>query len=59
MILILLIIQLSQTVELYLSKAKALLSLGPDNLQLHCSLGLGRLFCCSFFCSLDHPCKTL
>ena len=23
------------------------------------SLGLGTLFCCSFFCSLDQPCKTL
>ena len=36
-----------------------LFSLDPDNLQLHCFLGLGTLFCCSFFCPLDKPCKTL
>ena len=56
MILILLIIQLSRTVDLHLSKA--LFSLDPYNLQLHCFLGLGALFCCSFFCSLDQSCKT-
>ena len=38
--------------------SKALFSLDPDNLQLHCFLGLGALFC-SFFCPLDQPCKTL
>ena len=45
------------SVDLYL--LKALYSLDPDKLQLHCLLGLGTLFCCSFFCSLDQPCKTL
>ena len=25
------------------------------NLQLHCFLWLGALFCCSFFCPLDQP----
>ena len=29
---------------------KALFSLDPYNLQLHCFLGLGALFCFSFFC---------
>ena len=38
---------------------KALFSLDPDNLQLHCFLRLGALFCCSFFCPLNQPCKTL
>ena len=38
---------------------KALLSLDSDNPQLHCFLGLGTLFFCSFFCSLDQPCKPL
>ena len=33
----------------------ALLSLDPHNLQLHCLLGLGTLFCCSFFCPLYQP----
>ena len=49
-----------KTVDLQLSKA--LFSLDPDNLQLVPALfflGLGALFCCSFFCSLDQPCKTL
>ena len=45
------------TADLHLSKA--LFSLYPDNLQLHCFLGLGALFCCSFFCPLYQPCKTL
>ena len=45
------------SVDLHLSKA--LFSLDPDKLQLHCFLGLGALFCCSFFCPLDQPCKTL
>ena len=44
-------------VDLHLSKA--LFSLDPDNLQLHCFLGCEPLFCCSFFCPLDQPCKTL
>ena len=44
-------------VDLHLSKA--LFSLDPDNLKLHCFLGLGALFCCSFFCPLDQPCNTL
>ena len=44
-------------VDLHLSKA--LFSLDPGNLQLHCFLGLGALFCCSFFCPLDQPCKML
>ena len=39
--------------------SKTLFSLDPDNLQLHCYLGLGALFCCPFFCPLDQPCKTL
>ena len=42
-----------------LHSSKALFSLDPDNLQLHCFLGLGALFCCSFFCPLYQPCKTL
>ena len=37
--------------------------LDPDSQQLHIVLffflGLGALFCCSFFCPLDQPCKTL
>ena len=45
------------TVELHPSKA--LFSLDPNNQQLHCFLGLETLFCCSFFCPLDQPCKTL
>ena len=45
------------SVNLHLSKV--LFSLDPDNLQLHCFLGLEALFCCSFFCSLRQPCKTL
>ena len=44
-------------VDLHLSKA--LFSLDTDNPQLHCVLGLGALFCCSFFCPLDRPYKTL
>ena len=51
MILILLIIQLSRTVDLHLTKA--LFSLDPDNLQLHYFLGLGELCCCSFFYSFS------
>ena len=47
----------SEAEDLHLSKS--LFSLDPDNLQLHCFLGLGALFCCLFFCSLDQPCKTL
>ena len=43
--------------DLHLSKA--VFSLDPDNLQLHCFLGLGALFCCSFFCPLDQTCRTL
>ena len=45
-------------VDLHLSKAP--FSLDPDNLQLHCFLGLGT-FCRSFFCPLDRyqPCNTL
>ena len=46
-----------ETLDLHLSKA--LFSLDPENLQLHCFLGLGALFCCSFFYSLDQPCTTL
>ena len=42
-----------------LHPSKALFSLDPDNLQLHCFLGLGALFCRSFFCPLDQPCKML
>ena len=42
-----------------LHPTKPLFSLDPDNLQLHCFLGLGALFCCSFFCPLDQPYKTL
>ena len=42
-----------------LHPSKALFSLDPDNLQLHCFLGLGALFCCSFLCPLDQPCKML
>ena len=39
--------------ELHLSKA--LFSLDPDNLQLHCFLGLETSFCCSFFAvSINH-----
>ena len=34
-----------------LHPSKALFSLDPDNLQLHCFLGLGTLFCCLFFFS--------
>ena len=45
------------SVDLHVSKA--LFSLDPDNLQLHCFIGLGSLFCCSFFCPLDQPCKAL
>ena len=45
------------TIDLHLSKA--LFSLYPDNLQVHCFLGVGALSCCSFFCSLDQPSKTL
>ena len=46
------------TVDLHFSKP--LFSLDPDNLQLHCFfLGLGTLFCCSFFCPFHQPCKTL
>ena len=52
MILILLITQLRRTEDLHTSKA--LFSPDPDNVQLHCLLGLGALFCCLFFCSLDH-----
>ena len=44
-------------VDLHLTKA--LFSLNPDNLQLHCFLQLGTLFCCLFFCPLDQPFKTL
>ena len=44
-------------VDMHLSKA--LFPLDPDNLLLHCFLGLGTMFCCSFFCSLEPPCKTL
>ena len=40
------------TVDLHLSKT--LFSLHPHNLQLHCFVGLGALFCCS----VDQPCKT-
>ena len=39
--------------------SKALFSLDSYNPQLHCFLGLGTLFCCSFFSPLDQPCKTL
>ena len=39
--------------------SKSLFSLELCNLQLHCFLGLGTLFCCSFFCSFDQPCKML
>ena len=56
MILILLIIQLSRTVDLHLSKP--LFSLDPDNQQLHCFLELRTLLRCSFFWSLDQHCKT-
>ena len=45
------------TVDLHLSKA--LFSLDPDNIQMYCFLGLGALFCSSFFCPLNQPCKTL
>ena len=31
--------------------SKALFSRASGNLQMHCFLGLGALFCCSFFCS--------
>ena len=51
------LLRLIEIVDLHLSKA--LFSLDPDNLQLHCFLGLGALFFCSFFCPLDQPCKTL
>ena len=40
-----------------LSYRKVLLD--PENLQLHCFVGLGALSCCSFFCPLDQSCKTL
>ena len=33
--------------------------LHPDNLQLHCFLGLWMLLCCSFFSSLNQPCKMV
>ena len=36
----------------------ALFPLAPNNLQLHCFLGLRTLLCFSFFCPLDQPCKT-
>ena len=42
--------------DLHLSKA--LFSLDPYNLQPHCFF-LEILFCCSFFCPLDQPCKML
>ena len=47
------------TIDLHPLKALFHYSLDPYNLQLHCSLELGALFCYSFFCSLDQPCKTL
>ena len=43
----------------YLHLAKALFSLDSENLQLHYLLWLASLFCCSFFCPLNQPCKTL
>ena len=46
-----------KSVDLHFSKAQ--FSLDPYNLQLDWFLGLGALFCCSFFCSFDQPCKTL
>ena len=52
-----LVTRIPVAVDLHLSKV--LFSLDPDNLQLHCFLGLGALFCCSFFCPLNEPCKTL
>ena len=36
---------LSHKVAVDLHLSKALSSLDPDNLQLHCCLGLGTLFC--------------
>ena len=45
------------SVNLHLSKA--LFSLDPDTLQLHCFLGLGALLCCSFFCPLGQPYSKL
>ena len=44
-----------------LNLSKALFSLDPYNLQLHCFLGLimRALFCFSFFYSLEQPCKAL
>ena len=41
-----------QTVERHLLKA-------PFSLDMNVFLVLGTLFCCSFFCPLDQPCKTL
>ena len=48
---------MAPAIDLHLSKAT--FSLDPDNLQLHWVLGVGALFCCSFFCPLDQPCKRL
>ena len=45
------IISYKALVDLHLSKA--LFSLDPDILQLHCFSGLRTLFCCSFFCPLS------
>ena len=38
----------------YLHPSKALFPLDPNNLQLHCFLGLGTLSCCSLVC--PRPC---
>ena len=45
------------TVDPHLSKS--LFSLDPYNLQLHCFLGSGILFCCLFVRLLDQSCKML
>ena len=57
MILILLIIQLSRTVDLRLSKAQFLLV--RTLISCRYIVFLETLFSCSFFCSLDQSCKTL
>ena len=48
-----------QTVDL--QPSKALISLDHYNLLLLIIsfLGMGSLFCCSFFCPLDQPSETL
>ena len=50
-------LRLRSQVDLLLSKAP--ISLDPNNLQLHCFIALGTLFCCSFFCHFDQSSKTL